>query len=91
VGAVWHNWAGNQQAQPQSVEHPRDVEEVVLAVKRAGAERSRVKVVGAGHSFTGAAATDGTLLHLDRMGLSPCRPASRSTGSTSRSPTSASR
>jgi L-gulonolactone oxidase len=49
------------------VEHPRDVEEVALLVKRARDEGTHVKVVGAGHSFTGAAVTDGALLHLDRM------------------------
>jgi FAD-linked oxidoreductase len=68
VGAVWQNWAGNQQAHPHSVEHPRDVEEVSLLVKRALDERRHVKVVGAAHSFTAAAATDGVLLHLDRLG-----------------------
>jgi L-gulonolactone oxidase len=64
---TWRNWAGNQQAHPQAVEHPRGVEEVALQVKRALAERRTVKAVGAGHSFTGVAATNGTLLHLDRM------------------------
>jgi FAD/FMN-containing dehydrogenase len=64
---TWHNWAGNQQAEPRSIELPRDAEEVALLVKRARDEGTRVKAVGAGHSFTGAAVTDGTLLRLDRM------------------------
>jgi L-gulono-1,4-lactone dehydrogenase len=64
---TWQNWAGNQQANPRDVAHPRDVEDVVQLVKRARDEGQHVKVVGAGHSFTAAAATDGTLVHLDDM------------------------
>ena len=65
--ATWGNWGGNQHAQPRSIEHPRDVEEVALLVKRAASEGHRVKAVGSGHSFTAAAVTDGTLLKLDRL------------------------
>jgi L-gulono-1,4-lactone dehydrogenase len=65
--ATWRNWAGNQHAEPRSIEHPRDVEEVSLLVKRAAGEKRRVKAVGSGHSFTPAAVTDGTLLRLDRL------------------------
>ncbi len=65
--ANWTNWAGNQHASPARVETPRDTDEVVRAVKQAAAERLRVKAVGAGHSFTGIAATDGVLLRLDAL------------------------
>ncbi|MBV9292440.1 MAG: FAD-binding protein [Frankiales bacterium] len=64
---TWHNWGGNQVAHPTAVEHPRDVDEVSALVKRVAADGRLVKVVGAGHSFTAAAATDGVLVHLDRM------------------------
>jgi FAD-linked oxidoreductase len=67
MNSSWRNWAGNQQAHPQTVEHPRDVEEVALLVKRAATSGQRLKVAGAGHSFTAAAATDGVLVHLDHM------------------------
>ena len=65
--ATWRNWAGNQHANPRSIELPRDAEEVSLLVKRAAGDNRRVKAVGSGHSFTAAAVTDGTLLRLDRM------------------------
>ena len=65
--ATWRNWAGNQSAQPRSIEHPCDAEEVSLLVKRAAGEGRRVKAVGSGHSFTPTALTDGALLHLDRL------------------------
>jgi L-gulonolactone oxidase len=63
----WSNWAGNQVGTPQSVETPRDVEEVALLVKRAAAAGRRVKALGSGHSFTAAAVTDGIALRLDRI------------------------
>jgi L-gulono-1,4-lactone dehydrogenase len=47
------------------MESPRDVEEISHIVKRAAGDGHRA--VGAGHSFTAAAATDGTLLQLDRL------------------------
>jgi len=65
--ASWQNWGGNQHAQPRSIESPRDPEEVALLVKRAARDGHRIKAVGTGHSFTATAATDGTLLRLDRL------------------------
>ncbi|MHB1487421.1 MAG: D-arabinono-1,4-lactone oxidase [Acidimicrobiales bacterium] len=63
--ATWANWAGNQRCAPSGVARPRSVEELVAVVREAQASRRRVKVVGAGHSFTDIACTDGTLVRLD--------------------------
>ena len=63
----WRNWGGNQVAHPQSVQHPRDVEELSALVKRAATDGRRLKAVGSGHSFTAVAATDGVHVDLDRM------------------------
>jgi len=41
---------------------PRSADEVAAAVTAAGAEGLRVRMAGSGHSFTGAAVTDGLLL-----------------------------
>jgi L-gulono-1,4-lactone dehydrogenase len=65
---MWTNWAGDQSCEPAVVEHPTAVGEVVGAVERAVAAGRCVRVAGAGHSFTGAVLTDGSLLSLDRMG-----------------------
>ncbi|HZP56620.1 MAG TPA: D-arabinono-1,4-lactone oxidase [Dehalococcoidia bacterium] len=62
----WHNWARNQECAPAHVEHPASEEELVAIVRTARLAGERVKVVGAGHSFTGIALTDGRLVHLDR-------------------------
>src|ERR1700687_1682692 len=62
---VWRNWAGNQRCAPVAVEHPGTEAELVGLVKTAAAAGQRVKVVGAGHSFTDIACPGGHLLHLD--------------------------
>jgi FAD-linked oxidoreductase len=59
---TWQNWAGNQSAQPRRVISPRSADEVAEVVTAAGAEGLRVRMAGSGHSFTGAAVTDGVLL-----------------------------
>lgn len=65
---TWANWAGNQRCAPAAVEHPASEDELAHIVKRAAAEGRTVKAVGAGHSFTDIACTDGVQLQLDRYG-----------------------
>ena len=67
VAPEWRNWAGDQACRPAVVEHPATTAEVADAVGRARDAQRVVRVAGAGHSFTDAALTDGTLLQLDRM------------------------
>ncbi|PVU83328.1 FAD-linked oxidoreductase [Cellulomonas sp. WB94] len=62
---VWHNWARTETATPARVAHPRDLDELAATVR--GADGLRVRAVGAGHSFTGAAVTDGVQVHLDAI------------------------
>lgn len=59
----WRNWAGNQHVHAQRTLTPRSTEEVATAVTEAGADGLTVRMRGTGHSFTGAAVTDGVLLH----------------------------
>jgi L-gulono-1,4-lactone dehydrogenase len=62
----WSNWAGNQVCAPAAVDHPASEDELSASVRRAAELEQRVKVVGSGHSFTGAALTDGRQIVLDR-------------------------
>jgi L-gulono-1,4-lactone dehydrogenase len=62
----WANWAGNQVCAPAAVDHPGSEDELAACVRRAAELDQRVKVVGSGHSFTGAALTDGRQIVLDR-------------------------
>ena len=64
---TWTNWAGNQSAKPVRIERPRNENEIVNLVKAANGENRRVRVVGAGHSFTGLVVTDDVLVTLDDM------------------------
>ena len=63
----WHNWAGLESARPARVEAPVDTGGIVAAVERARSERSTLKMVGSGHSFTAIAAPEGTMLRPSRL------------------------
>ncbi len=63
----FRNWAGNQVCLPSERHSPTSVDEIAALVVRAEGAGLRVKVVGAGHSFTDAACTDGILLSLDHL------------------------
>ncbi len=61
------NWARNQTCVPAAVERPSTTDEVAAVVAAASRSGQRVKAIGAGHSFTAAAMTNGVLLALDAM------------------------
>ncbi|HEY2201338.1 MAG TPA: D-arabinono-1,4-lactone oxidase, partial [Solirubrobacteraceae bacterium] len=63
----WRNWAGDERCVPATVEQPGSLEELARAIVRAGEAGQRVRVAGAGHSFSDIACTDGMLVRLDRM------------------------
>jgi L-gulono-1,4-lactone dehydrogenase len=60
---TWVNWSRTQRCVPAAIVHPGSRAELADAVRAA----QRVRVAGAGHSFTEAVLTDGTLLSLERM------------------------
>ena len=64
---AWRNWAGDQSCSPAVLARPRSVEEVRAAVGRGARAGHVVRVAGAGHSFTDAVLTEGTLLSLDAL------------------------
>ena len=61
------NWARNQRCVPDAVHQPASTDEVARIVRQAHEAGQRVKVIGAGHSFTATAMTDGVMLRLDNM------------------------
>lgn len=63
----WVNWARTASSTPASRERPRGLDELACSVARAAEQGLHVRAVGAGHSFTPAAVTDGVLLDLDAM------------------------
>lgn len=62
--STFTNWAGNQTATPFSIRQPSTEDELVAIVREALDSGRTVKAVGAGHSFTGIAMTNGVLVDL---------------------------
>ena len=65
--APWRNWARTASATPQRVAYPADQDELVETVRNGADDGLQVRAVGAGHSFTPVAASNGVHLHLDRL------------------------
>lgn len=63
----WRNWCGDERCRPASIVHPGSVEEIAAALERAAREGLRVRVAGAGHSFSDIACSEGLLIVLDRF------------------------
>ena len=63
----WTNWGRCASSTPSRVAHPRTADEVAEIVRTAATSGQRVKPVGAGHSFTSIAATDGVQLRMDGL------------------------
>jgi FAD-linked oxidoreductase len=64
---TWTNWSRSVEAHPVRVEHPASTADVQRIVRDAATAGLTVKAVGASHSFTPIAATEGVQLRLDRM------------------------
>ncbi|MGH8823296.1 MAG: D-arabinono-1,4-lactone oxidase [Jiangellaceae bacterium] len=63
----WRNWARTVEGRPARVAVPADAADVAATMIAAGREGLRVKAVGAGHSFTPVAVTEGVQVRLDRL------------------------
>ncbi len=63
----WSNWAGTESTKLARVATPRSEAEVADELRRAAERDLRVKAIGAGHSFTGVAVTDGVQLRLGAL------------------------
>jgi L-gulonolactone oxidase len=65
--AEWRNWVGDQRCSPTATMHPASIDELSAALQRARRDGRRVRAVGAGHSFSDIACTDGLMIAMDRM------------------------
>jgi FAD/FMN-containing dehydrogenase len=63
----WVNWAGDQSCRPAAIVRPGSRDELAEAIAAAAAAGQRVRVAGAGHSFTAAALTDGVMVDLGEL------------------------
>lgn len=60
---TWSNWSGFQQSHPEYIKRPEHLHQLQDIVMH----HDKVRVVGAGHSFTPLVATDQTLISLDDL------------------------
>ncbi len=67
TAATWRNWAGDERCRPVAVERPGSIEEISEAIARAAHQDRRIRVAGAGHSFSDVALTDGVQLRLEEL------------------------
>ena len=63
----WVNWAGDQSCQPLQVVRPKSRDELAEALAAASAAGRRISVAGSGHSFTGTAMTEGTMVRIEAL------------------------
>jgi len=66
-GVGWRNWAGDQRCRPARMTSPATLEDLRAAVADAATSGLRVRVRGAGHSFSDIALTDGLMVSLENM------------------------
>lgn len=66
-GQTWNNWSQSVESKPEKMLYPATIDEVSELVKEAARLRKKVRVVGAGHSFTRLAQTDEWLVSLDLL------------------------
>ncbi|MFC3503875.1 D-arabinono-1,4-lactone oxidase [Micromonospora krabiensis] len=65
----WSNWAGNQRGTATTILRPTSTAEVAEAVRAAGADGSRIRVAGSGHSFTAIALADDRRMELTALDI----------------------
>ncbi len=67
AGGRWRNWGRSQSANPRFVARVSSVDEVIETIRFAREQGLTIKPVGAGHSFTSIAATDGVQLDVSAL------------------------
>ncbi|MGO2035382.1 MAG: D-arabinono-1,4-lactone oxidase [Brevibacterium sp.] len=63
----FRNWSGHVHAHPHTMATPASVQELADLIRVASGTGDRVRVLGAGHSFTPVAAGENVMVSLDRL------------------------
>ena len=63
----WSNWSGIERTVPKRGVTPHNAAEIAVEVRRAREQKTTVKMVGAGHSFTAIALPEHTIIRPDRL------------------------
>ncbi len=64
---LFENWAGNVRRPFSTLAAPRSLEELAAIVRETAARNGRIRVTGASHSWSDAAAPDNVLVNLDAL------------------------
>ena len=64
---TFKNWSESVVCHPAEMLYPSSEEEIVLIIKNAKARNQKIRVVGAGHSFSALVETNQILISLDRL------------------------
>jgi L-gulonolactone oxidase len=67
MGAVWRNWAGDQECRPGWLLRPRDRDELAASVTEAVSATWKISVAGSGHSFTETAMTGDAMIDIGAL------------------------
>ena len=67
MSPTWHNHTRNQSCNPRAIVHPGSLQDLIGLVQRAERERTTVRAVGAGHSWSDVALTDGDPIQPDHL------------------------
>ncbi|GGB50422.1 FAD-binding oxidoreductase [Lentibacillus populi] len=63
----WKNWSETVMSRSEAFRHPKTVNEIAAIVAECNATGKKIRVVGAGHSFTPLAATSEVLVSLKHL------------------------
>src|SRR5690625_3484734 len=63
----WKNWSGSFLNKPEKILYPRNENDVVKIIKHCNYSGEKMRIIGAGHSFTPLAVTNGILVSLQHL------------------------
>jgi FAD-linked oxidoreductase len=63
----WSNWSGSVECNPIEIKTPSTLEEIQAIVKNCAAQKSTIRMVGSGHSFTKLVETNNIIISLDNF------------------------
>ncbi len=64
---AWTNWAQNQTCNPTQILHPKTIADLKKCVKESSLSNHKMRVVGAGYSYSDCACTDGVMLDMHHL------------------------
>lgn len=67
LSVTWTNWGLNQKCEVKEIYKPSSKKELISFVKKANKEKTKLRVVASGHSWSDIVCTDGYLIDLSKI------------------------